>query len=129
MTDLEIKVLKEVYGLEHIDDLEQLRSAMRVRDAQMNALDRIEIQMRIGRKMQEALAASPGSVFAPTSGSLLLTALFLATLSIGTAIWVFKTHAWFIFRFVVGAVAFILFVAAYRAVARVVYRFIKHKDF
>jgi hypothetical protein len=129
MTDLEIKVLKEVYGLSHIDDVEQLRSAIRARDAKMNALDQVEIRMRIGRKMQEALAATPGSVYTPASGSLLLTALFLAALAAGAAAWVLKTQAWLVFRIAVGVVAFILFAAACRAVARVIYRVVNRRDF
>jgi hypothetical protein len=129
MTDLEIKVLKEVYGLTHIEDLAQLQSAIRARDAKMNALDQVEIQMRIGRKMQEALAVSPGSVYTPASWSLMLTALFLAALGASAAAWVLKTQAWLIFRIIVGVAAFILFAAAYRGVARVIYRVVKRKDF
>ena len=129
MTDLEIKVMKEVYGLEHIDDLEQLRSAIRARFERMNAIDRIEIQMRIGRKMQEALAATPGSVYTPASRSLLFTALFMAALAAGVAACVLKTEAWMIFRIAVGLIAFILFAGSCRAVARVIYRAVNRRDF
>lgn len=129
MTDLEIKVLKEVYGLSHIDDVEQLRSAIRARDAKMNALDQVEIRMRIGRKMQEALAATPGSVYTPASGSLLLTALFLTALAMGAATWALKMQAWLIFRIAVGVIAFILFAAACRSVARVIHRIVNRRDF
>ncbi|MEJ0088654.1 MAG: hypothetical protein WDM80_02725 [Limisphaerales bacterium] len=129
MTDLEIKVLKDVYDLNHIDDLEQLRSAISARDARMNALDQMEIRMRIGRKMQEALATSPNDAYTPATWSLLITALVLAVLSAGMTIWIFKTDAWLILRIAVGVIAFILFAAACRGVMRVIYRIIKHKDF
>ena len=129
MTDLEIKVLKDVYDLNHIDDLEQLRAAICARDAQMNALDQMEIRMRIGRKMQEALAASPNDAYTSASWSLLITAIFLAALSAGMTIWIFKTDAWLILRIAVGVIAFILFAAACRGVMRVIYRIIKRKDF
>jgi len=129
MTDLEIKVLKEVYDLNHIDDVEQLRSAIRERFERMNALDKVEVQMRIGRKMQEALAATPGSFYTPASWSLLLTALFMMALGGGAAYWVLRTEAWMIFRIVVGLIAFIFIAGSCRAVFRVIYRVVKRKDF
>jgi hypothetical protein len=129
MTDLEIKVLKEVYGLEHVQDLDELRAAMRQKDARMNALDQVEIRMRIGRKMEEAMRGVPGNFYTPTSGSLLMTAAVLLVFSLGAGFFAVKTHAWLIFRVPVGIIGFIFFAATCRAVWRIIYRLVKHRDF
>jgi hypothetical protein len=129
MTDLEIKVLKEVYGLEHIQDLDELRAAMREKDSQMNALDQVEIRMRIGRKMEEAMRAVPGSLYTPANGSLLLTAAVLFVFSLGAGFFAVKTHVWLIFRVLVGIIGFVFFAASCRAVWRIIYRSLKHRDF
>src|SRR5437870_10381923 len=112
MTEREIQVLKEAYGLSEIQDVDELRAAIREREARMNALDRVEVRARIGRKLDEASAASPGSRYSPESWSLIVTALVLATLSIGIIGWIVKTQAWMILQVLAWIVAFALFVAA-----------------
>ena len=126
MTDTEIKVLKEVYGLSHFDDLDQLRAAIREKDTQMSTLQKVEITMRIGNKIQEALAAaSLGDGYTlPPRKYLLFTALVLGGLSAGFGIWAVKAHGWIILRVAAGLVAFIFFAGAGRAV----FRFVKKGD-
>lgn len=48
------RVLAEEFGLTHIDDSDELRSLLRAKMAEMNALDRAALDMRVGRILSEA---------------------------------------------------------------------------
>ena len=74
MKPLELEILKAEFGLTGIDDPDGLRAAIRDKFESMNAIDRLEIQMRLGRKLEEAEAKSPGALYSPASGYLLAAA-------------------------------------------------------
>ena len=128
MTQREIQVLKEVYGVEHIDDIHQLRAAILEKERHLNALDKAELKMRLGRKLHEASVAAPGNRYSPESWSLSITALILLILSAVLIGWICKTNVWIGFRAVAGLMALALALGASRAVARVIYRVANGRD-
>ncbi len=94
----------------------------------MNQIDRLEIEMRLGRKLQEAEARSPGGLYSPGSGSLLVAAALFIMLSVAATFVIVKTEIWIGLKILTGILGVVWFLMAWRGVARVVYRAANHRD-
>jgi len=128
MNEDEIKILKTSFGLSHITDPDELRIAIEKKLSEMNAIDRVAIKMEIGRRISELKSSTPGAPFSPSSWSLLFTGLFFIVLSAFFSFVIFESYFSIVFNIVLGILVLIFFVMAWRAFARVIYRWGSKRD-
>lgn len=128
MNEAEIEAIKRAFGLSHINDPEEIRAEIDKRFNNMNAFDRAAVQMEIGRRMTELEAQRPGDKYSPATWSLAVTALVFCVLA-AVAVWaVFSTSLWLVVKIVLGIFAAFWFVAAWRSIARVLFRLANGRD-
>jgi hypothetical protein len=127
MTPAELEAMKHAYGLEHISDPEELRSAIADRDSAMNTLDRAATRMKIGTRLRELESTVPGARYSPASWSLLLTALLFVAFAALSFFGAARVSSLFL-RIPAAIFGVIFFLAAWRAAARVIYRLFNRRD-
>ena len=128
MTPQQLDIVKRELGLQHITDPTQLHILIETKLATMSPVERAALTMRVGTRVQEAEAMSPGAAYSPSSSSLVGTAVLFCLLAVGATLLVIDTELWVILKLVVGALAVFWFLAAWRAAARVLYRSANGRD-
>ncbi len=121
-------IMREVFGLQGIEDPDALKAEVQRRMASMNAIERAEIQMRIGMKKDEAEAKTPGAKYSPPTQALCLASIIFLVLSAGSAAIVFYTKLWLVLKVVAGILGIIWLLMSWRGIMRVVYRFRNNRD-
>ncbi|PIP18696.1 MAG: hypothetical protein COT38_05680 [Candidatus Omnitrophica bacterium CG08_land_8_20_14_0_20_41_16] len=121
-------IMKEVFGLQGMDDPDALKAEVKRRMASMNAIERAEIQMRIGMKKDEAEARIPGAKYSPPTQALCLVSIIFLVLSMGSAAIIFYTKLWLVLKVVVGILGVIWLLMSWRGITRVVYRLRNNRD-
>lgn len=128
MKEHELEIMKQEFGLSHLNDPDELRAAISERFAEMNSIQRAEVQMRIGRKVREAEEMSPGAKYSPATWSLLaVCSLFLLLLAGGIFV-IIRTDLWMALKVIVGVLTVVWFLMAWQALARVVFRAVNRRD-
>lgn len=120
--------MREVFGLQGIKDPDALKTEVQRRMASMNAIERAEIQMRIGMKKDEAEAKTPGAKYSPPTQALCLASIIFLVLSVGSAAIIFYTKLWLALKVVVGILGIMWLLMSWRGIARVVYRSRNNRD-
>ena len=120
--------MREVFGLQGIEDPDELKAEVARRMASMNPIERAEIKMRIGAKADEAEARRPGAKYSPSTQALCLASFFLLALSMGSAFIIFYTRSWLVFKTVAWILGILWLLMSGRGIARVICRLHKHRD-
>ena len=121
-------IMREVFGLQGIEDPDMLKAEVQRCMASMNAIERTEIQMRIGMKKDEAEAMTPGAKYSPPTQALCLASIIFLVLSVGLAAIIFYTKLWLALKVVVGILGVIWLLMSWRGIARVIYRLRNNRD-
>ena len=120
--------MREVFGLQGIEDPDALKAEVQRRMASMNAIERAEINMRIGTKANETEARVPGTKYSPPTQALCLVSIIFLILSAGSACIIFYTRLWLVFKVVVGILGILWLLMSWRGIVRVIYRLRNHRD-
>ena len=121
-------IMKEVFDLQDINDTSALRAEVERRMASMNTIERTEVNMRIGRKIEEAEARTRGTKYSPPSWALFLTSILFFVLAGGSAYIVFCTKAWLAFKVSAGILGVLWLLMSWRSVSRVIHRLRNRHD-
>lgn len=122
-------IMREVLGLQGIKDSAVLKEEARRRMASMNAIERAKIQMRIGRKVNEAKARVPGQLYSPPTQALCIAVIVFLALGAGAEYILFFTKAWLVVRVIVGVFGIYWFFSSGRGIARIIFRLWNRRDF
>jgi hypothetical protein len=127
MTPAELEALKHAYGLDHITDPDELRAAITKRYEAMNSFERAATLMKIGGRVHELEAMAPGARHSPPTWSLFVTALFFTVFAAGAFVIAVRSPS-LLLRVPAAVVGLVIFIGAWRALARVVYRLANRRD-
>ena len=128
MNEAEMEAIKRAFGLSHISDPVQLRAEIDKRFSNMNAFDRAAVQMEIGRRMTELVAQRSGDKYTPPTWSLTIAAGTFGVLAAAATWAAFATSLWLVVKIVLGILAALLLIAAWRSIARVLFRLANGRD-
>ncbi len=121
--------MKEVFGLQGIEDPNMLKAEVQRRMGSMNAIERAEIYMRIGMKENEAEAKTPGAKYSPSTFALCLASIISLAMSVGlVCIIYFWTKLWLALKILVGILGVICFLMSWSGIARVIFRLWNNRD-
>jgi VIT1/CCC1 family predicted Fe2+/Mn2+ transporter len=120
------EILARALGLTGIEDSDTLRDFIEMRWSMLNPAERIAVQMRIGQLMSEEAARAPGARYSPPSWSLLVVVCICLTGAAILIVLALRVSGLWAALPLVGAL--ILFPLAWSALARVVYRIAKGRD-
>ena len=120
--------MREIFGLQEIEDSDKLKVEIQRRMASMNAIQRAEINMRIGTKVGEAEARTPGAKYSPPTQALLIKSVFCLMLASGSIVLILYTRLPLVFKLVTGTIGVIWLLMSWRATARVIYRSRNNRD-
>jgi len=128
VNERELQALKGAFGLADVSDPAELRTTIEKRLAGMNALDRAALNIDIGRRIAEIEAHAASSTYSPATWSLLATAAFSLLLAGVLVFAAFQIRASLTLRVAFALFAVLSFLVAWRATARVVYRWANNRD-
>jgi hypothetical protein len=98
------------------------------RMASMNAIERAEINMRIGRKADEAKARAPGAMYSPQNHDLFVASMFFLVISTVMGYVIFNTNFSFVIKLIAGIFGIYMALLSWRGFARIMFRLSNHRD-
>lgn len=121
-------LMREVFGLQGITDPKLLRSEVDRRMATMDAIQRAEINMRIGMKASELEARVTGARYSPSTWALVVASLLMAVISCGSIVFIMWATTPRVWKVASGFVAVFTFFMSLRGLARVLFRLRNSRD-
>jgi hypothetical protein len=121
-------IMREVFGLQGIQDPALLKKEVQRHMASMNAIERAEINMRIGRKADEAKARAPGAMYSPQNHDLFIASIFFLVISVVLGYVIFNTNLSFVIKLIAGILGIYMALLSWRGFARIMFRLSNHRD-
>ena len=121
-------IMREVFGLQGIQDPALLKKEVQRHMASMNAIERAEINMRIGRKADEAKERAPGAMYSPQNHDLFIASIFFLVISVVLGYVIFNTNLSFVIKLIAGILGIYMALLSWRGFARIMFRLSNHRD-